>query len=263
MTKKFDIEKMQRGKSLSEIALKIERMEDETKAVLFSADKNPTKENIITAVSVLEKDTAIDDVSRNRLIDKLKYDYSALFSFNNCPEDYESLKNEAKFLAGMTQVSFILMAQRLMKIRDGELYKVDGYNDFKSFIDSELKIAKRTVYDYIDIISCFGVRLTALGDNIEYSKLSPLIPLLKSDNPDIPKEELKTLFLKEIKEKSQRELREEAKELKIKYGLFNEKNLNDVNKIFRFVKINMPSKLNEVERKTVNEMIAFLKKFSV
>ncbi len=262
MAKKFDIEKMQRGKSLSEIAQKIEKMEDETKAVLFSADKNPTKENIITAMNVLEKDTAIDDVSRNKLIDKLKYDYSRLFSFNNCPDDYESLKNEAKFLAGMTQISFILMAQRLMKIRDRELYKVDGYNDFKSFIDSELKIAKRTVYDYIDIISCFGVRLTALEENIEYSKLSPVIPLLKSNNPDIPKEDLKSQFLREIKIKSQRELREQAKELKVKYGLLNEKELNDVNKIFRFVKINMPSKLNEVEKKTIDEMIAFLKRFT-
>lgn len=262
MSKKFDPSLMQRGKSLSDVAKQIDNIKEETKEAILLADENPTKENIMTAVNILEKDTAIDQKSRDELLGKLKDDYFSLFSFNNCPDDYHSLKSEAKFLAGMTQVSFILMAQRLLKIRDGELYKIDGYPDFKSFIEGELKVAKRTVYDYIDIISCFGVRLTALEENIEYSKLSPVIPLLKADNPDIPKEDLKSKFLKEIKIKSQRELRAEAKELKIKYGLINEKEVNDVHKIYKFLKLNMPSNLNEVEKKTVNEMIEFLKRFS-
>ena len=193
---------------------------ENTKKVIKEAIDHPTKEHIIDAIEVIREDDIISDTERKELIKSFQDQFTSIFNFNNCPDDYESLKKEAKFLSKMTQYSFLLMAQRLLKIRDNQLYTGDGYDDFKSFIENELPIAKTTVYCYIDVYTLFGVQTSELDVKIDYSKLFPVLPILKSERDDIPKDQLKSKFIREAQQKSAREIKDEAKELKIKYGLF-------------------------------------------
>ena len=55
-------------------------------------------------------------------------------------QDYTQLKMEVKQLAKLTGISLLLMAQRLLIIRDDKLYQKDNYSNFETFIESELKI---------------------------------------------------------------------------------------------------------------------------
>ncbi|MGD0021707.1 MAG: hypothetical protein ABSC54_05330 [Smithellaceae bacterium] len=78
----------------------------------------------------------------------------------------------------------------MMKIRDGELYKEDGYKDFKSFIAGELKVGKTSVYNAIDLVDYFGVQSTGLAPY----KLLPALPLLKADDEIISKADKKEVY---------------------------------------------------------------------
>lgn len=188
-----------------------------------------------------------------------------MFNFENCPEDYFELKKEARFLSGMTQYSFLLMAQRLKKIKDGQLYKKDGYSDFKAFVEKEMPISRQTAYKYIDIITYFDVALERQRE-LDYTKLVPVLPLLKSTNQDIPKEELKTKFINEISLKTKKELEEEAKKLKIKYGIWNskktEKNIvKMLMNLYGQLKEFSVETLSEEQKEIVWQIIEYLKTF--
>jgi len=161
-------------------------------------------------------------------------------------------------LSDITQYSLILMAQRLLKIRDGALYRKDGYTDFKSFIENEMNVSRRTVYNYIEIVEYFGAQLVARAGNLEYSKLLPAIPLLKSDIADIPKEEIRDKFIRDMNEKSKYEVLEEARRLKMKYGLITD-NKEDklVSSIEKFKK-SLPRKPSEKELNILDEFISYL-----
>lgn len=246
-----------RGKNVREMIEEID-VSSEVKEVLEVVDQNPTGENISMAVEKIEKDSLINPEDKLKIIGVLREQFISLFNFENCPSDYKSLKNEAKFLAGMTQYSFILMAQRLLKIRNHQLYKEDGYPDFKSFITYELPIAQRTAYDYIDIVNLFDLELRpfAIEERFEYTKLLPVIPLLKAENSLIPKDQLKERFLKESRIKTKRQITEEATELKLKYGLIKD----DLNKkrikhaISVFLK-SVPSDLDQGDKEMLKEFI--------
>lgn len=232
--KNFDVSSLSGGKSIVKKAHEIE-MKKETKDALLNVEDEPTKEKITKTLEIVRNDEIMQENDKNIFINLFKEQFIQFFNFDNCPDDYFELKKEAAFLSGVSQYSFLLMAQRLKKIRDKKLYILDGYEHFKDFIEKEISIAKRTSYDYISIVECFGVRLVALGENVEYSKLLPIIPLLKNKNNAIPKEELKDTFLKDIFIKSKKEIIEQAKQLKIKYGLINktsgEKNIEWIDKI--------------------------------
>jgi hypothetical protein len=253
--------------SLSDLANDIHNkgeMNETTYDSIKNLNNESNKEQVLEATEIIKKDTKIPEVKRDELIEKIQQDYIKLFNFNNCPEDYSSLKKEVKFFSGMLKYNFFLLAHRLIKIKDEQLYKNDGYNNFKEFIENELNVTKATVYKYMDIISSFGVSLARLGldnDSVEYTKLIPIIPLLKSKNDDIPKEEIKDKFLKNIKEKSRKELREEAIQLKIQYGIIKNHNNNEndrfINLIDNFYK-KIPSSLNEKETEKVKELISKL-----
>jgi len=258
MAKEFNLSKMQRGKSLSEVADKIDNLNIETKQAISEVIEEPTKDKVMTTLEVIKNDTTMTEASRNELIKALQDNYVSLFNFNNCPNDYESIKSEVKFFSSMLKYNFLLIAHRLVRIRDGELYKQDGYNTFKDFIENELHITKRTVYDYIDIVSQFGPQLESLDNNIEYSKLSPIIPLLKAKNNEIPKEEIRNKFIEEVKIKSQKELREEAKLLKIRYGLAKEREEKkfDLEKnIYHFIQNCAIYYLDEKDKEKIRQFI--------
>lgn len=227
MAKNFDLTKMKRGKDLSEVASRLEDISEDTIEVINKIIENPVKEMVTKAVVTINKDTRLSESNKNRLLETLRIQYSELFNFNNCPEDYETLKVEAKFLSELSQHSFLLLGQRLLKIRDNAFYKIDGYADFKSFIAGEIKIARSTAYYYIDLITFFGVQTFGHEGSPDPSKLISVLPLLKSNNEDIPKEKLKKHFIKETKNKSAREIQEETKQLKIQYGITKEKDVKN------------------------------------
>jgi len=215
---------------LDEALLSFEnKMDDITKQAIIEVKENPSKENITKAVEIIINDTVLYKADKDQIINHIKIEFIDRFNFDNCPEDYEELKKEAKFLAGMTQYSFLLMAQRLQSIKLFELYKKDGYPDFKAFIDHELNVSKSTVYRYIDILSFFGVAALQLQE-IDYSKLIPVLPVLKKALiNEKEREAIKNDYLKKAKNESFRDITKDAKELKIKYGLEKETHKEDVN----------------------------------
>ncbi|MBP7553030.1 MAG: hypothetical protein KA885_06355 [Spirochaetes bacterium] len=226
-----------RGKetrNLSDIINDKNVVSDDVKNAILGLEASPTSDKLNSVIKIIENDTAILGEDKKELLNNLREKYISIFNFNNCPEDYEDLKNEAKFLSGITQYSFMLMAQRLLKIRDNELYKIDGYSDFRSFIENELSISRSTVYNYIDIVTIFGVQPVGHDENIEYAKLLPIIPILKAHENNIPKDEIKERFLYEIRSKSKNEIIDEANRLKVKYGLLKERKLKDeIDKSFK------------------------------
>lgn len=189
----------------------------------LSVSEIPDKELAQKVVDIVKQDTFLELEDKKFLLSELESKYLFYFSLENCPSDYVSLKEEAKFLARMTQHSFVFMAQRLLIIRDKELYKEDGYKDFQSFIDNELELAKRSVYNYIDLISLFGSDVFIKDKELAPSKLIPAIPLLKAEQEDIPKNEIKDQFIEYAKTHSARDAASIAKKLKVQYGISKSK----------------------------------------
>lgn len=200
------------------INLNDNNVSDTTKDVLEDLTKSYSKEKLETAIEVVNNDKYLSKNMKYELLLELQSNYIDLVNFENCPDDYNELKKEAKFLAEMTQYSFLLLAQRLWKIKKEKLYLEDGYFDFKSFVEYEIKTSRRTAYNYIDLIDLFGVQVLAHQEG-NLSKLIPYLPILKSDNIDIPKEDIKGIALKEISKKSFKEISNDAKEIKSKYGI--------------------------------------------
>jgi hypothetical protein len=260
MNKKFN--NLTRGKSVKDLISEIDGVSETTADAVKTLEETPDKTSLIHAVSAIRLDKSLQQEDRTRIIDALKDQYIDLFNFDNCPDDYDSLKNEAKFLAWNTQYSFILMAQRLLKIRDKHLYINDGYPDFKSFIQGELSIAQRTAYDYIDIVSLFKeeLRPVAIEEKFEYTKLLPVVPILKAKDNRIPKDEIRRRFLNEIKVTSKRKIIEETDLLKRQYGLIKENADKKKMKaaITHFMKA-LPETLDAEDRKLLDLFISDLK----
>jgi len=234
-------------------------MESITKEKIISLSKNPNKEEIKEIVTVIENDTNLSKDNKDYLLDSIKKMYASVFNFDNCPDNYDELKAEAKFLVGISHSSFLLLAQRLMKIRDNDLYKADNYPDFKTFIEKELNIAQRTVYHYINICECFGLPTLAIEDDLEYTKLLPAIPILKSVNKDIPKDIIKKQFISDARSKSARELQKNANELKIKYGISNKiDDINEFEKIIKYFTSKIPVDLSEKDKSEIKSLIKYL-----
>ncbi len=240
------------SRKLSDVLNQNANMSNETKDAIMGINK---PDDVTVAIKKVESDAILTVVEKTDIINRLKEEYISLFNFNNCPEDYESLKAEAKFLAGITQYSFLLMAQRLVKIRDEKLYEKDNYDDFKSFIEGEIKIKRTMAYNYIDIVSFFGVQALEHEENLEYSKLIPIIPLLKTERDDIPREEIKKAFIEKARSESFRDITEDARELKVKYGLSkqNSNNTNIKSMFMKFVK-KLPDRLTVNEIKDLREI---------
>jgi len=207
---------------ITSIANEIETINNVVKEQIKETEKNPTKENIKKTIEKINQDELLSEKDKKKIIELIAKKYIEIFNFDNCPEDYESLKEEAKFLSTMTQYSFVLMAQRLKKIKDNKMYEKDGYPDFKRFVENEMPISRQTAYKYIDIITFFDVA-PGRHEVFDYTKLNPFIPLLRAENNEIPKDEIRKQSIKELKIKTKREMEEEARELKVKYGLIREK----------------------------------------
>lgn len=176
----------------------------------------------------------------------------------NCPASYEELKAQVKTLALTSANSFLLLGQRLTAIRDQELYKEDGYKNFKQFIDGELNIGKSQVYNAIDLVTYFGVQ--AIKSNpVSPSLLIPALPLLKADEEKLTKDdkkEVRTTVLKEAKTKSEREMKEVIHGLKEKFGLIEEKiEKNKMDAAFDKLWVAIPDELSAADVKRVQKYI--------
>ncbi|HOF00904.1 MAG TPA: hypothetical protein PK385_06405 [Spirochaetota bacterium] len=248
-------------RNLSDIINDKNVVSDDVKTAILGLGASPTSDKLNSIIKIIENDTSILIEDKKELLNSLQEKYISIFNFDNCPEDYEDLKMEAKFLSGVTQYSFMLMAQRLLKIRDNELYKKDGYLDFSSFIENELSISRSTVYNYIDIVTIFGVQPVGRDENIEYTKLLPIIPILKApEGNNIPKDEIKKRFLSEIRNKSKTEIIDEANRLKLEYGLVKERKIKDqIDKSFKkFYEL----LLNDAKDLDKNKLSYYIKKLN-
>ncbi|KAL0266198.1 UNVERIFIED_CONTAM: hypothetical protein PYX00_011915 [Menopon gallinae] len=137
-----------------------------------------TKEVLEETLSKAEKDPQLKSKDRSNILSALIAHYDYLFSSDEISRDYFTLKEEVKFLAGLTAVSYVIMAKRLRKIRDHKLYLADGYSKFEQFVDEELSLARNTVYKYMDVVNIFEKDL--LHNKItEPSKLIEALPLVK------------------------------------------------------------------------------------
>ena len=212
MAKKiFDQTSFKRGREIPDFDNPDYNPDEHTYNVIEDFENKPTKEKLPVVIKAIKDDSKLSPLHKDQLLQRLREDFVSLFNFDNLPEDYESLKNEAKILADLTQSAFVLMAQRLKKIRDNELYREGGYSDFKAFIENELSINRTTAYNYIDLINVFGVQALE-HRGIEPSKLIPTLPLLKN-NPDA---KLRKEFLSDSKTLSFRAMVEKVKRIKNK-----------------------------------------------
>jgi hypothetical protein len=252
MAKTFDLSKMKRGKSLSEAAENIENMSDETALSITELLENPRKENVTKSLSAIRRDPVMQAGEKAGLLTVLRSQFADMFNLDNCPDDYESLKLESIFLSDLTQASFVLLGQRLLKIRDNELYTADGYSDFKTFVEKEIKIARSTAYNYIDLVSVFGVQTFGHDDAPDPSKLIPLLPVLKSKSDGIPVDKIKSQFIERAKTESARDLKDDIKQLKIQYGLAKEpEEIDRLDRAFDSLMSEFPEKLTSIEKKKV------------
>lgn len=253
-------------RNLAEAAHDIEHIEPSTIESLAKLDEQSDKEQVLAVAEIVTKDLMLNETDRSRILSDLKQNFFHVFKLDECSQDYQTLKAETKFLLGINQSSFILMAQRLTIIRDNRLYEQDNYSDFKEFIINELPIAKTTVYCYIDVVKLFGVQSSELAENLDYSKLFPLLPLLKADDKAISEEkkmEIKKEFLQKIKEEPARQIKEEAKILKEKYGLTKHSDRGEAEVLARQIEVfkkQLPSTLNQSSLSKIKELKDYLNK---
>ncbi len=244
------------SRNLTEIINNDISVGENIREAILGIEENPTQEGIKKTINLINNDLLLKKAEKQELLDVLRDRFMNVFNFDNCPDDYESLKTEAKFLAGITQYSFFLMAQRLLKIRDKALYREDGYSDFKSFVERELNISRSTVYNYIDIVNFFGVQPVGHDDKVEYTKLLPAISILRADKEGLPKEAIKKQFLEDVKYKSKREIIEEANGIKIKYGLVKENaDRYKLKKAISSFYPLIPDNLEDEDKKLIKEFI--------
>ena len=148
---------------------------------------------------------------------KLHADYQATFAA--LPDDYESLKDQAVYLGKLSGHAFVLMAARLKRIRDLELYREGGYASFKEFVEAEMPVDRSTIYSHMSILEAFGESTLLSREELEYSKLAPAVPILTSKATGIPKAKIRRRFIDKARTSTRREIAKEARELKTRYGL--------------------------------------------
>lgn len=147
-------------------------------ALEISSPSLEAKETIRETIIKAKEDYSLTSEEKTNLVTALLSKYEYLFSDNEISDDYNTLKEEIKFLAGLTAISYVVMAKRLKKIRDEKLYLKDGYTKFEQFIEEELSLARNTVYKYMDVVNIFEKDL--LDNKItEPSKLIEALPLVK------------------------------------------------------------------------------------
>jgi hypothetical protein len=188
-----------------------------------------------------------------------------ILNLDNCPDDYTQLKLEAKYLAGLSDYAFVVMAQRLSVIRDQRLYTQDGYDNFRSFIDGELNLSHTTVYRHLDIFTFFGEQLIKEGEKggTTYTKLALAVPLLRKEKNDKNRAKLLTKFWHDSKTKSIRQMRSEVSTER-SLNVNNNKNANKISNtriIIEQIKLMLPEKPNKQEVALYLELAKYIENY--
>ena len=225
--------------------------------ILGPVETNLTLETMYRRMRVIRGDVRLTQREKNRLLNELAKQFVVVFNAYDFTKDYQMLKKEVKFLAALNRYSFLHLAKRLITIRDSKLYTKDGYATFRDFIEREIPLSRSTVYNYIDIVTYFGVQPVGQTFDIEYSKLLLALPLLKADNEKIPKEAIKQRFLEGAETKTKSELAKEALKYKKEYGLVRENKMH-LNEVFRYIQKNIPEKLDDKDLEIVRKIADYL-----
>jgi len=221
------------------------------------AETNLSLDSMYRRMQVIREDRDLPQRERNRLLNQLTRQFVLMFNARDDTRDYAMLKREVKFLAALTRYSFLHLAKRLIVIRDDRLYTRDGYRTFKDFIEYEVPLSRSTVYNYIDIVTFFGVQPVGQTVRFEYSKLLPVLPILKANDDRIPKEQIKRRFVEAAETKSKSELAREARRYKQKYGLADDKSVR-LRTVFHYLQRQVPSNPNPKQKRIIRQMIEYL-----
>lgn len=209
---------------------------EETKEAVETVIATPTSKNIEAAKNQVLVDSLLTDEDKQLLLDEIEQVVLDIDkSFKIIPSSYDDLKKEVVYLSelyskaiDLSHKTFVKICERLYTIRDQKLYEIDGFNDFKSFVENTLPFSRSTTYEYLDIYEYYNVsdrsdtELIAIANN--RSKLRPYIQLLKSDKlEDEKKEEIKQSTIEKLDSKSKKDFIQEANDLKVEYGLVKPK----------------------------------------
>lgn len=189
----------------------------------------------------------------NKIEESLSSTFVEKYNFNNSPTEYHALKSEAKFLSEMTNYLFLLLAHRLINIKDGKLYEQQQYKDFNTYLDHELSIPKTVVTTYMDLVNFFGVKTFEDNPEVEPAKLIPALPLLKSKNAEVKKELVKENFIAKSKSHTAKAMKQEADFFKMEYNLKKEREPNIVSTISSFLK-KMPKELSDQQKEELKSL---------
>lgn len=237
----------------------VTNLQDHDPAVLRGTQENAAWQELVFEA---RRANRLEGPHRISALERLARRFAVVFGDSSIDaKAYPELKAEAVFLAELTRHSLLHMAIRLLAIRDRQLYRQDGYDDFKSFVEAELPVSRSTAYNYMDIVRYFGIRQIEEVDDFEYSKLLPVIPLLKEPDDRIPKRKLKQYFIRIAGLRSRREIEREARELKRRYGLSDgSRNQRTVRPeyILNLVKANLHNKPSSTERAVYQEIVALI-----
>jgi DNA-binding transcriptional ArsR family regulator len=186
-------------------------------------------------------------------------------NLDNCPDDYTRLKLEAKYLAGLSDYAFVVMAQRLSAIRDQQLYTQDDYDTFRSFIEGELNLSHTTIYRHLDIFAFFGEHLIKEGEKggTVYAKLALAVPLLRKEKDDKNRAKLLNKFWHDSKTKSIRQMRSEVSTI-IRMHADNDHLALDISKTRKSIeqiKLLLPEKPNKQEVALYLELAKYIEEY--
>ena len=101
---------LNRGRSLAEKSKELGASKNVIE-IIKETETAPSKEIFVSAIKTINNDLLLTKEHKRELINDLKKTYYTVFNFENCPEDYQELKFEAKVLSEISQISFLLMAQ--------------------------------------------------------------------------------------------------------------------------------------------------------
>ena len=71
--------------------------------------------------------------------------------------DMPELTNEIIDMSNKGHQHAIEIGNRLLKIRNGKVYRQFGHNSFKEFVQKEMPFSLRTAYNYINLSKIFDI----------------------------------------------------------------------------------------------------------
>jgi hypothetical protein len=214
-----------------------------------------TSKKLATAPLLNRRTTALKNM-HTKLVETLNLD--------NCPDDYTQLKLEAKYLAGLSDYAFVVMAQRLSAIRDQRLYTQDDYDNFRSFIEGELNLSRTTVYRHLDIFEFFGEHLIKEGkkSGAVYTKLALAVPLLRKVKNDEDRAKLLKKFWSISKTKTIKQMQSEVSTIRRIHvdKDVSEQDISKTRKNIEQIKLMLPVKPNKQDIALYLELANYIEK---